>query len=63
MEKEEIKIPNEILEIEKQIRMVTTKDELLSLKHTIVKATAENVDTFSYLQKVYIRQKRKLCEA
>lgn len=40
MEKEEIKIPSTVLEIEKQIRSAHTKEDLESLKIAIVQETA-----------------------
>ena len=63
---DEIVIPKEILEIEKQIRETKTPDELNSIRQIIIAKTAWNAETFSHIQKVFIKQKRKLgmkCDA
>lgn len=53
-------IPAEIKELGKRVQSCETPDALNAMKLEIIKATAENTETFSYIQKLFVRQKRKL---
>jgi len=53
-------IPKNILEIEKQIKATKFPEDLQKMTIVIVKETAGNSETFTYLQKAFVKQKRKL---